>query len=237
MGTDTGYNSVSTALNHRVADYSLLDFDRTQILTLNYIYNLPAGARKGTFLNNPVGRIILNSWEISGITSFSSGGPVTISYSQQSVGAATLNRRITGSEGIAPRVVITGNVNKSPGDRMLEAWFDTSVLQPAVKGSTGVDSVLRPLRGPGINNWDISIFKKILLPKNEQRYFQFRLEMYNAFNHTQWSAVNTAATFDANGKLTNLPTSLGGGGGRFGFGALTTARNPRTMQAALKFYF
>jgi hypothetical protein len=93
------------------------------------------------------------------------------------------------------------------------------------------------LRGPGVNNWDFSIFKKVPLGSSERRYLQFRLEMYNAFNHTQPSAVATSAQFDSTGKLTNLPTSLGGGGGRLGFGAVNAFRNPRQMQAAVKFYF
>ena len=167
----------------------------------------------------------------------SSGAPTTIAYTVQGVGATTLNRRITGSETWGPRPVLTGNMNLSPGDRTLEAWIDTSVIRPAVKGSTGIDSGLRPVRLPGVNNWDISLFKKFQFTSNESRYIQLRWEMYNAFNHTQCNDVNTTAQFDSAGKLINLPTSLGGGGGRFGFGAVNSARNPRTMQLAAKLYF
>jgi len=39
------------------------------------------------------------------------------------------------------------------------------------------------------------------------------------------------------GQLTNLPTALGGTGGRFGFGALTNTMDPRRIQLAAKFYF
>jgi len=49
--------------------------------------------------------------------------------------------------------------------------------------------------------------------------------------------INSSAQFDANGKLVNLPAALGGGGGRFGFGSLNAARNPRNVQLAAKFYF
>jgi len=49
--------------------------------------------------------------------------------------------------------------------------------------------------------------------------------------------VNSAAQFDATGKLVNLPAALGGGGGRFGFGALNVARAPRSLQIAAKLYF
>jgi len=46
-------------------------FDRTQALTVNYLYNLPGGARKGTFLDNSAARLVLNGWQLSGITRIS----------------------------------------------------------------------------------------------------------------------------------------------------------------------
>jgi hypothetical protein len=150
-----------------------------------------------------------------------------------------LNRQITGSEGWAPRPVLTCNPNLSPGDRTLGAFIDTSCFQPAVKGSTGMDSAVRPMRGPGVNNWDLSLFKKIPLGNGEQRYLQGRIEMYNSWNHTQWNGINFTPTFDkTTGAITNLPSVPGStGGGRFGFGALNSVRGPRTIQIAAKFNF
>jgi len=248
LGTDTDFQFVANPVNHRKADYGLLHYDRTQALVVNYIYNVPQVARKGTALGNPVFKAILNGWQISGITSLSSGAPLVVGdgtsvsgtgkYSVQGVGATTLNRRITGSEGWAPRPLITCNPNLSPGDRTLGAFINTSCFMPAVKGSMGMDSAIRPFRGPGINNWDLSLFKRIPLGANEQRYIQLRFEMYNAWNHTQWSSFNYTPTFDPNtGKITNLSSLVGGGGGRFGFGALNAVRNPRNIQIGAKLYF
>ena len=250
LGTDTDYQFVGNPLDHRKADYGLLTFDRTQNLVVNYIYNVPALTKKFGALNHPVARILTDNWQLTGLTSFNSGAPITIggtglaavgTYNVQNVGGATLNRRVTGNEGWSPRVTLTCNPNLSKGDRTLEAFINTSCMGPAAVGSTGMDSAIRPLRGPGLENWDASIFKKI--PLGETRYFQLRLEFYNILNHTQWATINTAPTFDASGKITNLPASLGGGGGRFGFGALNTARTlagaggPRQIQLGVKFYF
>jgi hypothetical protein len=234
MGTNTEFQTFTGhPTDHRGADYGVLGFDRTQALSFNYIYNLPSVTKKFSSMNNIVAKLFLDDWQLSGITVMQSGAPTTISYSIQGVGATTLNRRITGSETWGPRPVLTGKLDKSPGDRTLESWINTSVIAPAVKGSTGNDSGIRPMRLPGINNWDISLFKKFQYTKSETRYIQLRWEMYNAFNHTQWSSVNTAAQFDSTGKLINLPSASN----RFGFGALNTARNPRTMQIAAKLYF
>jgi hypothetical protein len=238
MGTNSDFQTFTGhPTNHKVADYGMLTFDRTQTLSVNYLYNVPSLTQHVAAMNHGIFKFVFDNWQLAGITTMGSGAPVEISYSIQGVGATTLNRRITGSETWGPRPVLTGNMNLPSGDRTMEAWFNTSVVAPAVKGSIGIDSGIRPLRQPGVNNWDLFLYKKILFTSNENRFLQLRWEMYNAFNHTQWSAVNASATFDANGKLTNLPTSLGGGGGRFGFGALSTARAPRTMQLALKLYF
>src|SRR5262249_22499267 len=105
---------------------------------------------------------------------------------------------------------------------------------------TGMDSAIRPIRGPGLQNWDMSIFKNIPFGE-EARYIQLRFEFYNVWNHTNWSFLNVTPTFDAAGNITNLAGTSGGG--RFGFGALnTTGRKPggggkRKTQRAAMFYF
>ena len=80
------------------------------------------------------------------------------------------------------------------------------------------------IRGPGIENWDISLVKGI--PIRERVQMQLRVEMYNAFNHTQFSALNQTAQFNAAGAQTNAQ-----------FGQYTAAQNPRIMQWALRLRF
>src|SRR5262249_14104814 len=130
LGTDTNYDFLGNPFNHRKADYGLLTFDRTQNFVANYQYDVPNAAIRGSFLDNEVARAVLNGWQVSGITSMSSGAPLTPTYSIQGVGAATLNRRITGSEGLAARVVLTCNPNIARGDRTLFAAFNTSCFAP-----------------------------------------------------------------------------------------------------------
>src|SRR5437016_11052356 len=252
MGTDTDYQYVANPLNHRKADYGLMTYDRTQNFVFNYIYNLPAVSKKLAAFNNPATRILLDNWQLTGITSFMSGAPIAVgstagnqasaigSYAVQGVSGATLNRRITGNEGWSPRPVLSCNPNLSKDGRSLYAAIDTSCFHPASVGSTGMDSVIRPIRGPGINNWDMSIFKNVPV-KGEGTYFQLRFEFYNIWNHAQWSFLNVTPTFDAAGNLTNRAGTAGGG--RYGFGALNTVRTaagaggPRQIQLGAKFYF
>jgi hypothetical protein len=81
------------------------------------------------------------------------------------------------------------------------------------------------VRGPGINNFDMAIFKNV--PIRERYHFQFRFEAYNVFNHTQFSGMNTTAQFNpATGQQVNAA-----------LGTLTAARTPRVGQASLRFSF
>jgi hypothetical protein len=186
-----------------------------------------------------VGRQVFGGWQLSGLSSFSVGSPLTASYTLTTASGAALNRLITGSEDFSPRVVLTCDPNKSSGDRTIGAYIDTSCFAPAPKGSIGNDSGINTIRGPGLNNWDMSLFKKI--PLRERASIQLRVEAYNVFNHTNWTTLNTAAQFNpTTGALVNAANPATN---RDGFGALTAVRaagqpgSPRIIQLAGKITF
>jgi hypothetical protein len=79
------------------------------------------------------------------------------------------------------------------------------------------------LRAPGYKNFDISIQK--YFPIQERFRFQFRLDMFNTFNHTNYYSPNTF--------VGPTPTDTPPGS----YGTITSAWTPRQMQAALKFYW
>jgi hypothetical protein len=232
--------------------YGPLSFDRTLSLTINYLYDFPDGAKKGTFLDNFAGKFLLNGWQFSGITSLTGGAPINPTYSiscaavgyfcnsaGSTVSGSTLNNETTGSYDIAPRPVFTCNPFNGGGSQL--EYINTSCITFANKGSAGNDSGYDRLRGPGYNDWDMSIFKRIkYLGEGETRYIQLRLEAFNAINNVQWGTINTSAIISSTtGQVTNTPTALGGTGGRFGFGAENTVRSnsQRILQIAVKLYF
>ena len=81
------------------------------------------------------------------------------------------------------------------------------------------------MRNPSWNNWDMSFSKRMPL-KSEQRFFQFRAEFYNIWNHTQFNGYNTTARFNPAGQQINA-----------NFGALTGTRDPRKIQLSARFMF
>jgi len=160
---------------------------------------------------------VLGGWQISGITSFVSGAPVT-------AGFALVNPvDITGTPSQGARINVTGNPVIPKSERTFSRNFDTSVFAPPAVGTVG-NSARYTMRGPGINNWDIAVFKNFAV--REPMKLQLRWELYNAFNHTQFSAFDTAARFDAQERQVNAR-----------FGEFTAARLPRQMQFALRFFF
>jgi hypothetical protein len=231
MGTTNDDYTTVNPFNLRTADYAVLNNDRTHVFVFNYLYSLPKFV-KGASGFAKLGKVVVNDWQISGITTVQSGAPGSIGFSISGIG--NLNERYTGSPDVGPRVVYTGRPNYP---KTLDQFIDSSVLAlPVVKGSQGFDSPRYPIRQIGWTNWDVSVFKNI--PIHEAMSIQLRLEMFNAPNHPQFNGYNTGATFSSTtGKVINTPTALGGTGGRFGFGAVTGTNDPRRIQLAGKFYF
>lgn len=72
--TETDTEDIGYFLDRR-RNYGPLDYDRTHVFNMDYVYLLP---RFGSRLGHPVARLILDGWQISGITRFSSGRPLAV---------------------------------------------------------------------------------------------------------------------------------------------------------------
>lgn len=211
--TDSDGGTVATYAPIRVWNYGKAGYDRTHNLVINWLWDLP---KASTLWNNGVTRTVLDNWQISGIASFISGPPMGI-------GLSTVDgAEITGG-GDGARVVVLDNAQLPRSERTVDRFINPTVFARPAQGTIG-NAPKDVFRGPGINNWDLSIFKNF--PVTEQMRFQFRWEMYNAFNHAQFTSVDTGARFDVAGNQVNTR-----------FGALTGTRDPRTMQGSLRFIF
>jgi hypothetical protein len=160
----------------------------------------------------------LDNWQAAGIASFVSGSP-------QGIGFSTITAvDITGSPTDGARIVVLENPILPKSERTFSRNFRTDVFRLPARGTFG-NSAKTLIRGPGTNNWNISVFKTF--PIHESIRLQFRSEFYNAFNHTQFSGLDTGARFDAaTGAQANAR-----------FGEFTSARSPRQIQFSLRFLF
>jgi hypothetical protein len=196
---------------------------RPHVLVFNYNYDVPPLSQKW---DHGVVKAIFDNWQISGVTTLTSGtyGSLTYSYSNVPTGALSGTGAINGG---ASRVVFTCDPNLPRGDRTFERQFNTQCVAPPTDQFRLGTALNDEYLGPGYMNWDLSIFKNV--PLGGVRRLQFRVELYNAFNTDQWTTVNTNANFDyATGTLTNPAV----------FGRLTGATlSARRIQLGARFSF
>jgi len=196
------------------ASRALSLFNSKQRFVVNYVWDLPI--RK---YNGFAGKV-LDDWQVSGITQFQSGFPIRIQTQNDQELISSLfflgadAPQLTGSlQTFSGKAVQTLNVNGSPQTGHFFLNTNNFSDPPPGQFSTTPRSICC---GPGENQWDISFSKKLTI--NESRYFQFRYDIFNLFNKTEF--VNP------DGNFSNTT-----------FGQVLQARDPRLMQFALKFYF
>jgi hypothetical protein len=181
-------------------------FDRTHIAFVNFVYDVP-------FLRNSPSRLVkstLSGWQVSGIVTAESGAPLDLGVSGTTV-ASVIN-----NSGMRPNV--NGSIRYP---KTAAQWFDPSVFSAPAPGTYG-NLPFDALRGPGRNNWDLSLLKNFAF--TERFRMEFRAESFNAWNHTQFK-----------GDKNNGGISLNEGSSNFG--AVTSAFNGREFQLGVKLIF
>ena len=187
-------------------------------LTVSYTWDVPDGSRAW---NNVVTRAALDGWQLSGNTAFVSGDWAGVTFT------TTDNFDFYGG-GAGGRIVLTGadprgGDNQDPNPDGTGSYLNWAAFaRPTGRLDYG-NAPARFFRLPWIKNTDLSMFKNFDI---SGRKLQFRWEIYNLFNTVNWSAINTAAQFNPAGEQVNA-----------NFGKATAARDPRIMQAALRFSF
>jgi hypothetical protein len=184
-------------------------FDRRNVLNVSYVYALP-WYRNST---NAFARLTLGGWTVSGVTFFEAGIPTRVGYSGSDVlglGGGTSNR---------PDLV-----GKVSYPKTISAWFSTSSFADPVApwlggpnqgfGNAPKDAMV----GPGIQNWNISVFKSFPFKSEQGPRIDLRFESFNTFNHFNPQGI------DINNHDSN-------------FGAITSDYGPRTLQLGGKFVF
>jgi len=199
--------------NNLAVEYADARTDRRHIFTANYVYVLPFFRDS----SNAVLKSVLGGWEISGITTINSGQPVP-RISQSTNGFLRGGR---------PNIVADPAAGEQTAERY---WFNPNAYAPSADGTYG-NSVRSEFRQPGRNHTDLSLSKNFAL--GDARRFQFRADMINAFNHTQWLADPQANGLD-NTCTISLTTC---NPSNDTFGQVLNARAPREIQLGFKFYW
>lgn len=212
-GTET-YDTYNPSI-----DYGPSTLNQPQTFVANYVYELPFYKGQHGFVGHTLG-----GWELSGITQFLSGQSQTVRQSADNFDCITPPGATTGCiPGTYP-----GGINLDPSDiaprpdqiaplhltKKQAQWFSTASFVDAVGhfGNSGNGNVL----GPGLELWDLSAIKNVKF--GDRASFQFRAEFFNAFNHTNFDAINV-----------NTDSSS--------YGQVTSTHDPRQIQLGGKVYF
>ena len=176
-------------------------FDVPQRFVVSYVWNIPFNPGHG------VVRSLLGGWQLTGITQMQSGNPWSILISTDTANVGTSGQRAEQVGQVYPAGFVSGGPSRLA--------FNPKAFALPAKGTFG-DTGRNIVRTAGQNNWDVGINKNFRL--NERSRIQFRGELFNVWNHTQFLQFDN--TFqDA------------------GFATWTSAASPRIVQFALKLLY
>jgi hypothetical protein len=216
-------------------DYGASALNQPQIFVANFVYKEPFFREQHGLTGH-----VLGGWELSGITTFTSGLSTTVTQASDPFACTPDTNNPTGAcaAGSAPGTYPGGLGIFSPnGDIVPRAdqvapvhliksgvnWFDTNSFATAQGhfGTAPVGSFL----SPGMERIDLGLLKNFAI--TERINLQMRAEAFNLFNHTNFGA--SGGGVGQNGIDVGLADTT--------FGQATSARLPRTMQFSGKLYF
>jgi hypothetical protein len=182
-------------------DHGLSSFDVAQRFVASFVWNLPFGQGE-RWASDATGlkQAIVGGWQLNGIYLLQGGFPISIFARDEGGLNDSFNNRAN----------IVGDIHADGGTQ--ERWFNTDAFAQPAEGELG-NSGRSVLRGPGWNQLDLGLFKNFYIADTT---LQFRVEAFNALNHTQWQGVSQAVQ-------------------NADFGRITSARDARIVQLGVKF--
>ncbi len=190
-------------------DWGSSTFD-TRLYTTSYLsYETP----KTKFLP-----VLMNGWQLNSLVTFTTGNPINI----------LAGSNISGSGENKDRVNLVGDpyANIPATGTLAVQYFNPAAFAKPAAGSFG-NLGRDALYGPGFGSVDFSVFKNI--PIWEKIHAQFRAEIFNLFNRTNWANPTATLTSSSFGQMTQTKNAASAPG--LGFG------EPRNIQLALKIIF
>jgi hypothetical protein len=241
--------------------YGVLNEDRRHVLNVSWNAFIPDGA-KGA-MDNPIGRGLLNGWQVSGISSMASGIPIRLSFTGDAASggvavgyfgtADVVGPTNGGGNGLSPVYSCDPRLDgKQVGEKML----DINCIGVPAFGEIGDLVPPYDLRQPTRFNHDLTLFKNFAI-RGDQK-IQFRVGFFNIFNQAfattavNGSDLNFTLDTRCRVRVNNVPNGAGGfqndvcdptGGFDFtpqtidNFGKINLKRGRRVIELVLKYYF
>jgi hypothetical protein len=195
----------------RRAERSLSANDQPQILTFSYVYDLPFGSGRRYLQSGPAARVF-GGWTVSGIQSYASGLPLSLSV-VNTLPIFNGLLRPNAVAGVSQRAAVGGSGFDPGRDR----WINPAAFTAPAAFTFGNTSRYLNLRGPASRSESIAILKNTSI--TERIRVQFRGELSNPLNLVVFSSPVTNLSDPAFGQVQSQ------------------ANNPRNIQLGLKLMF
>lgn len=184
----TGARGMTDIRNARL-DRGRSDFDRKHLLVINSVYELPVGRGK-TFGSNWNGVLnhVLGGWSVNGIFTYMSGEPFSVT-----------SGTFTANNGHISRAALVGaqpssSLSNLPGVPGPVFFPNADAFRIPDPGDNGMPR--NTFEAPSYKNIDIGIGKRFDI--TERVKFNFRMEMFNAFNHANFDNPRDASVGSPN---------------------------------------
>jgi hypothetical protein len=246
----------------RERTYGVLAYDRTHILNVSWNYQAPDVTKKGGVLGG-----ILNGWQVSGISTWASGVPLSVQFSGD-IGGSNVGQAWWGTPDhrgySAQNGLGDGSVSIAPvytcdpvlsGSKVGDKILDINCIGIPAFGQSGPFQPSQYLRTPSRMNHDVTLFKNFPIGKGNKK-LQFRMGAFNVFNAAVPGVggqdVDLALQTTCNVRVNHVPDGNGGfqdnicdptGGFSYtsntlaNFGKIVLKRGHRVIEFAMKFYF
>lgn len=205
-----GENDLAQNPFNLAAEHGPSLFDATHRFVFSGSYALPK-------LANPsrAAALLVNGWQFNLITNLSTGTPFTV-YDSADVSLQGSAPEISGFYSSRPNLIANPNAGQPHTANQWVSRAPFQQLNPATQAGQFGNEGRNVVRGPGIENVDLSLFKYFNI--DEHRRVQFRAECFNLLNHANLGLPENDLESPA-------------------FGQILQAGPPRLLQLAIKFIF
>ena len=180
------------------------DFDVKHRVVASFVYQLPFGTGRKWANSSRALDAVIGGWEFTTLGTLQTGRPYNMRYGDNNASTNTISG---GTFATRPNLVPGQSYlvsNPTPG--VNGQWVNPGAFTEPGGGLLG-NSKRNMLYGPGVENFDMSIDKDFKMPYNEHHQFQFRLDAFNALNHTNFAPPNNDWKSSTGGKITGSALS------------------------------
>ncbi|HMH16344.1 MAG TPA: TonB-dependent receptor [Edaphobacter sp.] len=229
-------------------DYGQSEYNQPLINTTSLVYELPFG-RSRRFLNSGgIVNQLVGQWQVSAVNQAQGGFPFQVTYNPPTANQVSgISASYRGSNLYRPNRVAgakLNSLNKAASTGTSLQYININTVANPIGGATAIpastvnEEIASPFgnlsrdpgRGPIYNNLNLAFNKRFDTPM-ESLKLEFRGELYNAFNHTNFTTpggtIANSTAKDVSGNTVAVQTG----------GAIASTFDPRIVQFGLKVLF